>query len=424
MTTETRQIGYTGIFERNQTSRKKVIINVGGARSSKSHSVAQLLITKCLTERNKSIGICRKTFPSLRMTALKMFLDLLKDYGLYEVENHNRSFNTYSLNGNLIQFFGLDEAEKIKSAEFNYIWMEEANEFTYTDYVTLKTRLSGKTSDDEINHMYLTLNPIDANNWIPTRAAHEEDVEVIKSNFMDNPYLDDSYKKVLTDLINQDENFYRIYALGEWGMVQRRIYTNFTVVPALPQMKNAHWAYGLDFGQVNPSCIIRAINHDDKFYIEECLYESGLTNSDLIEAFSHLERGDIYGDPSAKMMITEIRRAGYSAHEGHKGVKESIDLCQRQTLYVPESSTNLIKELQSYQWRADKDGNILSEPIKYNDHAVDAMRYAVWGITERFGFATQRPRSTEPIKSLSFGKLGNNKVLDRWLRGNNGSKEE
>lgn len=421
MTTEIRKIGYTDIFQRNRDSKKKVIINVGGARSSKSHSVCQILIEKCLTERNKSIGICRKTFPSLRMTCMKMFLDLLKEYGLYREENHNKSFNTYSINSNLVQFFGLDESEKIKSAEFNYIWMEEANEFTYQDYVTLKTRLSGQTKRGEMNHMYLSLNPIDANNWIPTRAALEDDVEVIKSNFLDNPYLNDEYKKVLTDLIHQDMNYYRIYALGEWGMVERRIYTNFTIVPALPEMKNAHWAYGLDFGHSNPSAIIKVTNHEDKFYIQECLYESGLTTADLIEKFSHLERGDIYGDPSAKMMVKEIQQAGYNAFEGHKGVKEGIDLVKRQTLYVPEDSVNLIKELQGYQWREDKDGNVLDEPVKYNDHAVDALRYAVWGITERYGFATQRPRDSSPISSLNFLKPGgrNSKLLERWMRREN-----
>ncbi len=123
------------------------------------------------------------------MTAMKLFFDLLKDYGIYRDEQHNKTFNTYTHGSNLVQFFGLDEAEKIKSAEFNYIHMEEGNEFTYDDYTALKLRLSGKVEKGEQNHIYISLNPVDAHNWIATRVTKETDVEVIKSTFKDNPYL-------------------------------------------------------------------------------------------------------------------------------------------------------------------------------------------------------------------------------------------
>ncbi len=235
-------IGFTNIFARNKASSAKVIINVGGARSSKSYSIAQLLIEKLITEKNKTIGICRKTFPALRMTSMKLMLDLLRDYGIYREENHNKSFNTYTHRDNLIQFFGLDESEKVKSAEFNYVWMEEANEFTYEDYVALKLRLSGQIQPGEQNHIYLSLNPVDAHNWIATRAAHEKDVEVIKSTFRDNPTLSKEYIDLLLDLINQDENSYRVYVLGEWGQLEGKIYSNYKSIPELPLMSGAKWA--------------------------------------------------------------------------------------------------------------------------------------------------------------------------------------
>lgn len=248
-----------------------------------------------------------------------------------------------------------------------------------------------------------------------TQSPIDPDVLVVHSTWEDNPFLDSAYVDTLQKLISQDENFYRIYTLGEWGLLQRRIYTNYKIIPTLPDMPNAKWSYGLDFGLVAPSAIVKVYLFGDSFYLEERLYKSGLTNSDIIEFLSHEERGDIYGDPSAKMMIAEIQRAGYSAFEGIKGVKESIDLCQRQTLSIPQSSVNLIKEISSYQWKADKEGNVLPEPVKFNDHLMDAMRYAIWGITSRFGFATARPTATEPIKSLTFGDQFRDKILERWI---------
>jgi phage terminase large subunit len=365
-----------------------------------------VLIQKLLTEQGKKIGICRKTFPSLRMSTMLPFIDMLKSYGIYSEAAHNKTFNSYIHNKNFIQFFSLDDAEKIKSTEFNYIWMEEANEFSYEDYINLKLRLSGAKFKGEQNHLYLSLNPIDANGWIPERAVKEQDVEVIKSNYLDNPFLSIDYVKNLNDLMQQDEAYYRVYVLGEWGKLEGKIFTNYKLIPALPDMIGAKWAYGLDFGLINPSALVKVYLLGDRFYIEERLYKEGLTNKDIIEKLSHEERGDIYGDPSSKMMIEEIRRAGYPAWEGHKGVKESIDLMQRQTLYIPEESMHLTKEIQGYCWKKDPNDRekFISEPIKVNDHALDAARYAIWGITERYGFATKRSVAPEPIKTLHFSK--------------------
>ena len=413
-----KEVHFTRIFDETRKSKKLVIINVGGARSSKSHSIAQLMISKFLQEKGKRIGICRKTLPSLRMSTMLMVFDLLKEYGVYDEKYHNKTENKFDNGTNTIQFFGLDESEKIKSAEFNYIWMEEANEFTYEDYVALKLRLSGKTEPGELNHLYLSFNPIDENNWIAKRAVNETDTEVIRSTFEDNPTLSEAYIRMLKDLINQDENAYRVYVLGEWGVLTGLIFKNYTVIPELPRMETAKWAYGLDFGLVNPSVLVKVYLYDDKFYVEERLYRSGMTNADIIEFLSHEARGDIFGDPSAKQMLAEVRQAGYMAFDGHKGVKEGIDLCQRQKLYIPEASSHLLKEIRGYVWRKDRaTGGFLPEPVKFNDHAVDAMRYAIYGMTERYGFATARPMPTEAISTLTFkGSTNNNKIIERWTR--------
>ncbi len=236
------------------------------------------------------------------------------------------------------------------------------------------------------------------------RSPIDSDVDIIHSTFEDNPFLDKDYIDILQDLIKQDANYYRIYALGEWGLLTNRIYNNYTVIPELPDLQGGKWAYGLDFGLVNPSAIAKVHLLNDRIYVEERLFKSGLTNADIIEHFSHEERGDIYGDPSAKQMLAEIRQAGYACYEGHKGVKDGIDLCQRQQIYIPESSSNLIREIGSYHWKKDRDGHTIGEPVKFNDHLVDAMRYAIFGLVERYGFPTRRPGIGGPIESLTFKK--------------------
>ncbi len=401
--------GITEIFLRNRDSGKKTIVNVGGSGSSKSFSIAQLLVYKLISEENKRFVIARKTMPACKRSSYDLIIGFLKDFknvdgvSVYDKGEHNKTDHIFRFKTNEMLFMGLDEPTKIKSVStgVNYVWMEEANEFTLEDYQMFALQVR-KFSAKELNHIYLSLNPIDEGNWIARDLIKQDDVEVVHSTYKNNRFLGADYVKMLEDSIKQSENFYRVYALGEWGKLENLIYRNYKVIPELPDMDGAKWVYGLDFGLVNPSAIIKVYLLNGTFYLEERLYKTDLTNSDIIEFFSHEEKGDIYADPSAKQMIEEIWRAGFGCYEAFKDVKAGLDLCQRQMLRIPESSDNLIKEIRGYHWKKDREGNVLSEPVKLRDHLMDAMRYAIFGITERYGFATLRPSGERPITKKKY----------------------
>jgi phage terminase large subunit len=423
-TVEKKKVGYTRIFALNDASKAPIVVNVGGSGSSKTHSIAQLIIKKLVTENKKKIGVCRKTFPALRVTAMDQILTLLKEYGIYQETGHNKTANIYTHkwpNGdgtfieNSIFFFSIDEVSRIKSLNLNYVWVEEADELSWDEFYMLTLRMRAPIAKGETNQMFLSLNPTDAHGYVPKMLCGDkfpaqvskglrEDVDVIHSTYMDNPYLSQAYIQQLKESMMYDENSYRVYTLGEWGSLDHIIYKNYRVIPELPNLDGSKWCYGIDFGFVHPSAIVKVYMVGQNVYWEEKLYKSGLTNSDLIEFLSHEQRGEIYGDPSSKMMVEEVAKAGYQAYLGHKGVKESIDLCQRSTILIPASSVNLIKEIRGYQWKVNKDGTVLDEPVKVHDDAVDAARYAHYGLVSRFGFPTQRPNSYEPIKTLHFGR--------------------
>jgi len=154
------------------------------------------------------------------------------------------------------------------------------------------------------------------------------------------------------------------------------------------------WAYGLDFGFVNPTALIKVIVSNKKIYWDERVYQVGLTNADLIERLTHEERADIYADSAEPDRIEEIERAGWVIYPANKDVKMGLDLVRRQTLNLTKSSVETIKEVRNYSRKKDKDGKVLEEPVKIRDHACDAGRYASLGLTEQFGFATAMPNKT------------------------------
>lgn len=381
-----RQIEVTRVYERNIDSTASIVVNVGGARSTKSYSIAQILLQKFVTEPNKTILITRKTLPSLRLTAYKVFVDLLKDYGYYNSCKHNKTNNsiTYMVDPDdesttsTVYFMSIDDPEKIKSTEFNYIFMEEANEFSFNDFFILHTRMSGHTTPDQPNKMFLALNPNEEFSWVNIRLRERNDVEFIQSTYKDNPFLSKEYVKILTDLKDTDPTLYQIYALGEWATLPDKVYNRYSVEEIVGTFSD-EW-YGLDFGYNHPTAMTWIGMRDDGMYVKELIYESHQTNVDIIELFGKLgvnKKLPIYADSAEPARIEEIYRAGYNIMPAEKKVDDGIDSVKRYKLHIDQNSMNLVKEIRTYAWRVDKNGVMLDEPVKFNDDLMDAMRYAI-----------------------------------------------
>lgn len=383
---KTIELQATRLFYRNRDSTAKIVCNRGGTRSGKSWAIAQVLfLDKFFNEKNKKFLVLRKTLPSLKLAALADFKKFVQDYGLENrIVEEKQSLNYYYRpNKNYLHFGALDDPDKIRSTAWNYIWTQEATDFTYEDYLELKRRLSEPSGDGRRNQLFMCLNPTDEYSWIKEKVLDKEkDVDEIHSTHLDNPFLSDDYRQDLEALIEQDINHYRIYVQGEWGRLEDLIYRNWTTVQEIPE---GEVVYGLDFGFVNPSALVKCTIVDRgkgrrEAYMQELLYEPELTNADLISRLKRLipRRAPLYADPAEPARIKEIYDEGYNVLEADKRVLDGIDFLKSLKLFVHEESLNLSKELKAYSRRKDKQGRLLEEPIKYRDHGVDAMRYALY----------------------------------------------
>ncbi len=373
-----QQIEVTRLFEETYKCDSPVIVHRGGARSSKSHSILQYLIYRMTNEARCQILITRKTMPALRITAYKIFIELLQEYGYYQYCDHSLTNNTlvYKPNNSFVAFISIDNPERIKSSEWNVIHMEEGNEFSHNDFIVLKTRLSAPTETH--NNIILSINPTNACHWIRTKVMDRDDCQEIVSNYKDNPFLSKEYIKSLEDLIDIDKNFYKIYTLGEWGSLDHVIYNNWKEVDKFPIVDRT--IYGCDFGFVSPTALVEIGLRKDGVYLRELLYRSGLTNSDLIEwCRNNLPKGAIvYCDSAEPARIQEMIKFNIQAYKSDKSIKDGIDFVRRQKLYILSSSTNIIKEIQAYTYKEDRNDQVMEEPVKFNDHTMDSIRYALY----------------------------------------------
>jgi len=374
---------YTKCFHRLMESKEPVIVLVGGKRSGKSYSALQYEIIQFLTGVNQKILLTRKTGPSLRVTAYKVFQDLLKQIGLYKYVKHNKSSMEFEFQSNYVLCSSIDDEEKVRSTEWSNIFMEEANNFVYDDYQTLRLQLSAPRQPGAINRLILAINPTEVNGFVNKRLIIQQGVPVIHSTYLDNPFLDKEYVAELEKLKHQDETYWKIYGLGLWAEAGEIIYSPFTTLEQYPLADER--IFGLDFGFNNPTALVEVqIKDKENIYLVERLYESGLTNADLIARLKQMDitpSDIIYCDSAEPDRIEELRRAGFYALESYKGknsVKDGIDFIKRLKIHTLPTNVNLNEERAGYRWKKDKDNRVHDEPIKFEDHLMDAMRYAIY----------------------------------------------
>jgi phage terminase large subunit len=380
----------TNVFYRNAASKQSLILNVGGARSSKSYSISQLLVYRFITEKKKRILTARKTFPALRTSTYEMTIGMLEATGLYRYFDHNKSDHTLRnpYTGGLWLFTSIDNPEKIKSQEFNYVHLEEANEFTYEDFRIVKLRMSAPKGPGEINQIFLSCNPSDFTGWIKEKFMVQEKYDEIHSSYLDNPFLDPDYVKDLEALREQDETYWKIYGLGLWAEYLELIYGAPKVLPSLP--KSDDYFYGLDFGFNHPTVLLEIGVKENTANIREIIYQTRLTTPDLIDLMKlritpYERRRPIYADPEDPGRIQELNLAGFNVYSADNDVLPGIEFCKRFKVFTTTESPNFIKEESAYKWRKDKNENILDEPVKIWDHSPDAKRYGLFKIGRASG---------------------------------------
>ena len=208
-------------------------------------------------------------------------------------------------------------------------------------------------------------------------------VDVIHSTYHDNPFVTQDYINIVEGLIEEDPNFYRIYALGEWGRLENIIFSKWDTIDHMPaDFKQER--YGIDFGYENPTTVLHIGITSYEMCVDELLYQTHMTNADLIEFLKTLpHRLDIYADSAEPQRIEELCRAGFRCYPSIKDVHLGIDTVKRFNLHITERSIHTIKEIKGYHRKKDKDGHILEDPVKFDDHAMDALRYAVMGGKEQ-----------------------------------------
>ena len=381
---------------------KRILISYGGAGSGKSENFARYAVLRLLNETGKRWLMARKTNPSARLSVMTQIENLLRMLNIKFTEN--KSDQIIRVNGNEIIFRGLDDPEKIKSIDFNYIWMEEATEFTRGDYDQLNLRLR-KVNLDSNNQIVLTFNPVSTSNWVYSTFFEkkwdwikanlpenewlelDEDTAVMRSNYKLNRFLSPDYIKAIEKYKDTDFEWYRVYALGDFGAPQTKIFNNYQKIAEEYMPKDKEYdeiIWGIDFGYATPTAIVKlGILNKDEIYVLDEFKKERITNDELKDILTEMMGPEhikdyIYADSAEPNRIEELYLAGFNIYPSDKKIKEGIDFLRQKKIFISERCVQTYKEFGKYEWKKDKEGNILDEPRKLSSiHILDALRYAV-----------------------------------------------
>jgi phage terminase large subunit len=366
----------TKVFDLNRkaydSGKYRVLANQGSTRSGKTYSISQLLALYIANNEKVTISVVSPSLPHLKRGARRDILEILDNAGLYSDEAFNKTDNIYNFpNGSYIEFFGAEDSGKVRGPGRDILYINEANLLPFTIYTQLALRTK-KT-------IFLDFNPVDEASWVYEVADKDGNI-LIHSTYKDNPFLPKEQVEEIESLKDADPNLWKVFGLGQRGASQEIIYTHWKTAE-FPS--DCEVVYGVDFGYNVPSSVIKVGFKENAVFVDECLYETKLTTTDLIERLKgmSIERHEeLFCDNAEPKTIEELVRAGYNAKPAEKDVWAGIQKVKSMPLYITLESVNLIKEIKSYKWKLDKDGKIHTDevPVKFNDHALDAMRYAIY----------------------------------------------
>ena len=361
------------VFRHLQQDRSKIVVQQGGTRSGKTYNILMWIIfAYCQQNKGKMITIVRKSFPAVRGTVMRDFFQILRDYNMYTEDLHSKSNNEYLIEGNTVEFISLDIPQKIRGRKRDLLFINEANELNFEDWQQLVFRTT--------EQIIIDYNPSEEFHWIYDKVLTRDDCSFYQTTYLDNPFLPIQIVKEIERLRETDENYWRVYGLGERGQSRSLVFT-FSTIPSIPPRAKLI-SYGLDFGFSNdPTAMVATYMEGDNIYVAELIYRTGMTNQDIDHEFSKLgldRRDEVYADSAEPKSIEEIHRMGWNVKSTSKGtINQGIDMLRRYKLHVLETSSNVIKEMRNYKYIEDKNGDLTNKPVDKYNHACDALRYSV-----------------------------------------------
>jgi phage terminase large subunit len=343
-------------------------------------------------------------------------------------------------NGAVIALAGLDDPEKVKSTEFDLIYVQEATELDQLDWELLVSRLrNGVLSYQQI---IADCNPADPYHWLKQRCDRGE-CSLLDTRHEDNPLLYDHVLGAWTDFGEQylktldtlTGYLYQRLRLGLWVAADGMFFTEWNpeVHIVEPFEIPDHWPrwIAVDYGYQAPWCALwlaRDPEGSRPIYVYRERYGAGLRDEEQADIICEVSQDENIVarvlDPSMFNARTESNRPSiaqvYADHgvwpvvPGHNNRRTGWATLRRALAWddgVALGHAPSVPRLRIFEGRAPNlvrtlpamvhdplDPEDVADKLhgtKTEDHAPDALRYAM--------SVESAPEPSQEIGTLQWG---------------------
>lgn len=276
----------------------------------------------------------------------------------------------------------------IEGMTLRWIWADEAGQMKLDAWINFQGRLSilqGK--------LFITTTPYSLN-WLKTEFFDNwkkgiADYKVIQFRSVDSPYFPkEEFERAKATM---DSRVFRRRYCGMLEKMEGLVYED--LIPAIHIIPEKVIQFkeviaGIDWGFNHPTAvIIIGIDNDGVFYLIDEYYERGKITAEIIEKLKfYQDKYKVrlwYPDPAEPDRLEEMKGAGLFPREVNKGagsVKLGIDkvreLIKQNRFKIFDKCKYTIEEFNLYCYPDEAD-KLTDDPIKENDDALDAIRYAI-----------------------------------------------
>ena len=355
--------------------QKRIRAIQGGSSASKTISILLFLISDAERDKEPTVtSIVSESLPHLKRGAMRDFLNIMEGHGHFDRKRWDKTNSIYTFeSGSIIEFFGVENFEKVKGGRRERLFINEANNVSFEVFTQMEIRTN--------EYIFLDWNPSNEFWFYTELLGKRDDLDHIILTYKDNEALKIDIVRTLEARMN-NKSWWKVYGLGQLGEVEGNIYKDWQFLDEVPFEARLE-RRGLDFGYTNdPSALIDIYRYNNGYVLDEQIYQFGMSNKEIADQIKLLSEPRILvlADSAEPKSIDELKGYGLNVMPAPKGagsVHQRIQFIQSCKIYVTKRSVNLIKEYRNYLWMVDKDGKVLNEPIDMYNHCLDAVRYGL-----------------------------------------------
>lgn len=386
--------------------RKRIRFVAGGTSAGKTISILQILIDDAQSDTVPTLtSVVSESFPHLRRGALRDFQAIMQQHGYWKDKNWSKTEYTYTFeSGSKMEFFSTDMPSKVRGPRRDRLFMNEGNNNDYEawDQLLVRTR----------EYAWCDWNPT-AEFWAYTEVMpNRDDYDFITVTYKDNEGLDPN---IVNDIEAHKPNkaWWQVYGLGLLGETEGRIFTDWAIVDEIPHEAKLE-VRGVDFGfSIDPTVLVDIYYYNGGYIVDELIYRTNYLDTDLGTFITNYKNPNtlIVADSADKQKIVILQNMGLPiigvdkrGSNGDTFTNSAIKYVQGQRMSVTKRSTNVIKSYRNFMWQTDSDGNIRTNPSKYDHWLSDGMMAVIYGMTN-FNLVNRREKEAEVYTTGNISSL-------------------